>query len=249
MTFHSAIKLGAITVEAHEYEAAGFRHASPIAALLAAGSDVLRASADDEPGALRTTIHVIFESASARAQTARRMFALGHHAEVYSSAAEFLEHAPKKGIAVVYEDNSGCGASLVKAMREAGFWLPVIAWSDMVDCDVIVNGVKEGVLDFMAGTLADDALRAKIRMVMAEGAATTVSQQRRATAQRMIARLSQREREVLGQLTDGHSNKEMARLLDISPRTVEIHRMKMMGKLGARSSAEAIRIKLEADRD
>lgn len=61
-----------------------------------------------------------------------------------------------------------------------------------------------------------------------------------------IATLSAREREVLDWLADGSSNKVIARELDISPRTVEIHRANMMNKLGANHAAEAVRLKLEA---
>ena len=69
---------------------------------------------------------------------------------------------------------------------------------------------------------------------------------RAAEARQRISRLSMREREVLDRLAEGCSNKAIARELEISPRTVEIHRMKMMGKLGARHAAEAVRLRLEA---
>jgi FixJ family two-component response regulator len=61
-----------------------------------------------------------------------------------------------------------------------------------------------------------------------------------------ISTLSTREREVLDWLAEGSSNKAIARELDISPRTVEIHRANMMNKLGARHAAEAVRLRLEA---
>ncbi|WP_255548125.1 response regulator transcription factor [Erythrobacter ani] len=61
-----------------------------------------------------------------------------------------------------------------------------------------------------------------------------------------IANLSVREREVLDWLTEGSSNKVIARRLEISPRTVEIHRANMMHKLGARHAADAVRLRLEA---
>jgi FixJ family two-component response regulator len=65
-------------------------------------------------------------------------------------------------------------------------------------------------------------------------------------ARSLISCLSGREREVLDWLTRGSSNKVIARELDISPRTVEIHRANMMAKLGASHAAEAVRLKLEA---
>jgi two-component system response regulator FixJ len=69
---------------------------------------------------------------------------------------------------------------------------------------------------------------------------------RRAQSRTALAKLSDREHQVLDLVVAGLSNKEMARELSISPRTVEIHRMKMMGKLGASSSAQAVRMRLEA---
>ena len=68
-------------------------------------------------------------------------------------------------------------------------------------------------------------------------------------ARNLLSNLSGREREVLEGLTNGGSNKDIARILSISPRTVEIHRANMMNKLGARHAAEAIRISLEAAGD
>lgn len=243
MTLHTVIS------RSPDHTMAKARQARPLASLFGQGiSKIGPASSEGATGALRTTVHVIFESASDRAQAARKMFALGHHAEVYSTVEEFLAHAPCKGVAFIHEDNTGSGAELVSAMRHAGFWLPVIAWGNTLDCDIIVQGVKSGVLDFVVGNLDDEMLRRKIRTVVTEGATVNHGQHRFAVAQRLVSLLTGREREVLEQLAEGHSNKEMARQLEISPRTIEIHRMKMMGKLGARSPADAIRIKLEADR-
>jgi FixJ family two-component response regulator len=65
-------------------------------------------------------------------------------------------------------------------------------------------------------------------------------------ARQRIGTLSRGEREVLDWLSEGCSNKAIARALEISPRTVEIHRANMMEKLGATHSAEAVRLRLEA---
>ncbi|WP_232366704.1 response regulator transcription factor [Alteripontixanthobacter muriae] len=61
-----------------------------------------------------------------------------------------------------------------------------------------------------------------------------------------LSALSGHEREVLDWLSRGSSNKNIARELDISPRTVEIHRANMMSKLGANHAADAVRLRLEA---
>jgi DNA-binding CsgD family transcriptional regulator len=60
--------------------------------------------------------------------------------------------------------------------------------------------------------------------------------------------LTPREREVLRQIVDGSSNKEMGRKLRISPRTIEVHRARIMAKLGAKNAADLVRIALSQDR-
>src|SRR5690606_33545958 len=72
------------------------------------------------------------------------------------------------------------------------------------------------------------------------------SRRREVEARRSVALLSRREREVLELLSEGCSNKEIARRLEISPRTVEIHRGNMMTKLHAGHAADAVRLRLDA---
>ena len=106
----------------------------------------------------------------------------------------------------------------------------------------MVRAVEEGALDFLALPLAQADL---VRMVeKLDRAAESHVAVRRAMveAQRRIATLSRRERQVLDWLAEGYSNKLIARALDISPRTVEIHRANMMVKLGVQHSAEAVRL-------
>jgi two-component system, LuxR family, response regulator FixJ len=61
-------------------------------------------------------------------------------------------------------------------------------------------------------------------------------------------RLTQREREVLAEITAGASNKEAGRRLGISPRTIEVHRASIMDKLGAKNAVDLVRITLKSDR-
>ncbi|ODT71471.1 MAG: hypothetical protein ABS75_09445 [Pelagibacterium sp. SCN 63-23] len=91
---------------------------------------------------------------------------------------------------------------------------------------------KEHLLDIVR-----DGLRKDVHMGVMEGG-------QRSIEIRGFSELTPREREVLQMITDGHSNKTAARELDISSRTVEVHRARVMEKLGARNAAELIRIVL-----
>ena len=218
-----------------------------VAKLLSGRELAVRHNLDDGAKAFeRLHIHVVVENQLERASTARSIFAMGHHAEVYSDVHELCMHAPEKGIIMSREDGTGSVQALLGALQSHGLWMPVVGFAEAISCDVIVEGVKSGVLDYYVGDWQPSSVSAKLKKAAHDGMVLTMARQRQTRAKMSIAMLSPRESEVLTHLAAGHSNKEMARLMAISPRTVEIHRMKMMGKLGAKTSADAIRFKLEA---
>jgi FixJ family two-component response regulator len=116
----------------------------------------------------------------------------------------------------------------------------------MPETDCVVRAIKAGALDYLSVPQQIAPLNEAIGRATREAEGFRVQRARAAEARQRIARLSMREREVLDRLAEGCSNKAIARDLEISPRTVEIHRMKMMGKLGARHAAEAVRLRIEA---
>lgn len=215
--------------------------------------DLFSQPVSDEPGAQaprqaleRMYIHVVASNQLERAAKARLIFSLGHHAEVYEDAEEFIAMLPEQGLVLLCEDGTGAACRLMEMMGSQGIWLPVIAFARTLDCDDIVAGIKAGVVDYLVGEVTHAQLLTKLRRGYAEGQACLAVRLRQALARRAIKTLSRREAEVLRFVTMGLSNKEIARELDISPRTVEIHRMKMMTKLGAKTSAQAIRVEIEA---
>jgi two-component system, LuxR family, response regulator FixJ len=194
----------------------------------------------------RHTVHVVAEQALQRAAMARMIFASGHHAEVYNDAAELVAHHPTAGIVLVHESGKLGAAVVCQALAKNGLWLPVIGFGVEVDACRIVAGMKAGAMDYLVGLISPPTMLTKLQDCAKEAEAVSEIRGRRADARSVLTKLSDRERQVLDLLAAGLSNKEMARDLGISPRTVEIHRMKMMGKIGASSSAYAVRMRIEA---
>lgn len=196
----------------------------------------------------RLKVHVLDSQSARRAQIARLVFTAGCHAEIYADRTEFMEHAPSDGVVLAFDNGHGdeLVAALTAGLADEGVWLPVVMFSDIPQTNRVVAAIKAGALDYLSLPLDISPLRASLDRVSHEAEEMRGKRERAAEARQRIARLSTREREVLDRLTAGFSNKAIARELAISPRTVEIHRMKMMGKLGARHAAEAVRLRIEA---
>jgi two-component system, LuxR family, response regulator FixJ len=123
--------------------------------------------------------------------------------------------------------------------------LPVIIVTAQGDIQTAVRAMKAGAIDFIEKPYSEDALLSSIEMAFAIGGQPYYNDEI-ADAARRIAGLSRREREVLDGLLDGHPNKVIAYNLGLSVRTVEVHRARMMGRLGTRQLAQALRLRIMA---
>lgn len=198
----------------------------------------------------KATLHFIDSSSRHRAELARTGFALGHHAEVYGDLSELSVHPPRDGIIIARDTPEEGGiAGVLERLGRLGVWLPLIAVDVEPNATRIVEAIKAGALDYLPLPLDPERFGSCLARIEEEAEAFTQSRRRMIEARDRISNLSGREREVLDWLAEGSSNKVIARELEISPRTVEIHRANMMNKLGARHAAEAVRLKLEAQLD
>jgi len=195
----------------------------------------------------KTPLHFVDGSSRVRAELARAGFALGHHCEVYGDLSELAIHPPRDGI-IIARDNAPDGgiAVTLERLSRFGIWLPLVAFDDEPRPGRIVEAIKAGALDYLSIPLDPDKFSLCLKRIVGEAEQFGMARKRMIEARDRIANLSQREREVLDWLAAGSSNKAIARELDISPRTVEIHRANMMSKLGATHAAEAVRLKMEA---
>lgn len=192
-------------------------------------------------------IHIVGGSSRSRAEQAHLGFNLGYHCEIYADAAELMQRPPERGIVLARDDPADGGAARVlRALAVEGLWLPLIATSRDPRPSSVVNAIKAGALDYMSLPLRPERLADALSRIAKETDAFLEARRKMVEARNRIANLSPREREVLDWLTEGCSNKVIARELHISPRTVEIHRANMMQKLGAEHPSQAVRLKIEA---
>ncbi len=137
------------------------------------------------------------------------------------------------------------GFTTLKKIKAKRTGTPVFLISDLNDVDGAVQAMKEGATDVVTKPIDSeklvrsvrDALRRDVHLGAVQGG-------RRPIEIRGFNQLTPREREVLQLITNGQSNKEAGRDLGISPRTVEVHRARVMEKLGARNTADLMRIVL-----
>jgi len=198
----------------------------------------------------RTILHIVCGDSRSRAEQARIAFALGHHAEVYAELDELLDRPAHEGVVIAADSGEpDMARELVRRLGERGIWLPVVLAAHEPATERVVAAIKAGALDYLALPLEMGGFARALHGILAEAGQHAERRRREVEAQQAIALLSRRERQVLELLSAGCSNKEIARWLEISPRTVEIHRGNMMTKLGAGHAADAVRLWMDASLD
>lgn len=140
------------------------------------------------------------------------------------------------------------GEDMVPALRRikdmrAG--IPVFMLADAPDVDGTVEAMRSGASDVFVKPVDPERMVRVVRDILRRDVHMSASSEgQREVEIRGFAQLTPREREVLQLVTNGQSNKEAGRELGISPRTIEVHRARVMEKLGARNTADLIRIVL-----
>ena len=191
---------------------------------------------DDDPG-VRDSLRLLLESAD-------------HPVRTYESAGQFLDERTA-GACLITDIRMPDmdGLALQEEIVRRGSGVPVIIITGHGDVPLAVRAMKAGAVDFIEKPFDDELLLASVRRAVEIGRKTRGRAAEAATAERMLALLTPRERSVLEQLVVGRSNKVAAYELGISPRTVEIHRAHIMDKMNARSLSDLVRISLAASRE
>jgi two-component system, LuxR family, response regulator FixJ len=172
----------------------------------------------------------------------------GFRVKAFESGVEFLkekELAP--GCVLLDIRMPGMdGLEVQRALHERGSTLPVIVMTGHGDVTVAVQAMKGGAVDFIEKPFEKAVLLSALDEGFSRIEQADRSRVRRDEAETRLHALTPRERDVLLGLVRGHPNKTIAYDLDISPRTVEIHRANLMTKLRVASLSEALRIAFAA---
>jgi two-component system, LuxR family, response regulator FixJ len=193
----------------------------------------------DDDEAVRDSISMLFETEN-----------IEH--VVYSSATDFLN---------AYSDAMcGClvldvrmpnmtGLELQEALNKRHSTLPIIFITGHGDIPMAVEAMRRGALDFLRKPFGEDDLLQRVNEALKRATEVRDVRKVRAEAQTHFETLSPREKEVFERIASGQANKFVAAELGISERTVEIHRSQVMRKMGARSLAQLVRMKIDLDTD
>ena len=138
------------------------------------------------------------------------------------------------------------GLALQEELVKRRIGLPVIIVTGHGDVPLAVRAMKAGAVDFIEKPFDDELLLASVERALALGNESRSQAALATEAEGRVAQLTPRERQVLEQLVAGRANKVIAYELDISPRTVEIHRAHLMEKMQARSLSDLVRLALAA---
>lgn len=196
----------------------------------------------------QATVFVVDDDDAMRHSLAFLLESLGHPVESFASGEDFL--------AAWLPDQPGClvldvrmpgmsGLELQRELNERGNTLSIVFISGHGDIPMVVRAMRSGAIDFLEKPFNDQVLLDHVTEGLRQSveACTRIARQRRVGAR--LASLTARERAVMRLVAKGKPNKLIAHELDISIKTVEVHRAHVMDKMEASSVAELTRMLME----
>jgi RNA polymerase sigma factor (sigma-70 family) len=196
---------------------------------------------------MRQLIYLIDDDEAIRCSLSALLATMGWETKVYDSVQSFQQNEPEPQML------SGCllldirmpgksGLTLLEQGQQSGFTLPVIMMTGHGNIDLCRRAFKNGAFEFLTKPIDADLLIETVGAALEQQRAQQQQREKYARLEAKLATLSAREQEVMSLIMQGKSNKEMAKDLDLSPRTVEAHRASLFARLEINSLARLINI-------
>jgi len=193
------------------------------------------------------TIYVVDDDDGMRRALDTLLSTVGYKTAVFSRPSEFLaQFKPEAHSCLVLDIRMPemSGLEVQQQLNRRGSMLPVIFITGHGDVPMAVQAMKEGAFEFIQKPFRDQDLLDRINHALKQDADNRTNAARRSEVQHRLESLTPREKQVMNFIVDGSANKVIAIDLGLSERTVEIHRAKVMEKMGARSVAHLVKLHL-----
>ncbi len=193
---------------------------------------------------LSPLIHLIDDDEAVRSSLALLISTVGLRVQAWADPQTFMNGFDRQSVGAIVLDvrmPGISGLSVLGTLKEQGVDQPVIMLTGHGTVEMCRRAFKAGAAEFLEKPVDDEALLEALQSSVRQHVKSRERNQADRQAQARFAQLSAREREVLGLITAGLTNKEIGRALDVSPRTVESHRANLFAKLEADSLAQLIR--------
>jgi FixJ family two-component response regulator len=198
------------------------------------------------------TVHIVDDDASVRESLRWLMESVDLDVTTYDSAQAFLRASDNATAGCLLLDvrlRDMSGLELQHRLLEKGFRLPIIFITGHGEVAMAVQAMKDGAVDFVTKPFNDQKLLDSVQRVLSQAREMSEKSAHRDLVGKRLISLSPRERQVLDKVIEGKLNKIIASELNISNKTVEAHRARVMEKMQAHTLAELIRQIAQLDQD
>lgn len=195
-------------------------------------------------------IHIVDDEAPVRSSLAFLLMSSGFAVRMHESGPAFLGALGDPDLVCLVTDlrmPEMNGVELLEALSARGLRVPAIVITGHGDVPMAVAAMKAGATDFIEKPFEDEVLIEAIRRASAHADARGAAPAGDTEVRQRLSQLTAREREILTGIVAGLPNKTIAYDLQISPRTVEVHRASIMNKMQAKSLPELVRMTLTVD--
>lgn len=196
-------------------------------------------------------VYIIDDDAAVRDSLGLLLGINNRRTQTFASADDFLRVCQPAWAGCILLDirmPGTDGLALQSALRERGIDLPIVFMTAHGDVPTVRAALKGGAIDYLEKPVDPDQLLEVVRTALDADTSRRAHLERVDQSEQRMSSLTPREREVLALVVKGQQYRQIASALGISPRTVEVHRARLMEKLGVRNISELVRLSLGSPR-